>query len=105
VLLDDQDRRAIYVPEGVGHAFMALEDQTVVTYLCSTPYAPGREHAVHPRDPEIGIAWPTTDRHGTPVSPLLSPKDDAAPSLAQVRDSGLLPTYDEAVAFTRSLGR
>ena len=60
VLLDDVDRRAIYLPEGLGHAFMALEDHTVVTYLCSAPYAPGREHGVHPLDPEIGIDWPTS---------------------------------------------
>ena len=54
------DRRAVYLPEGSGHAFMALEDHTVVSYLCSAPYAPGREHGIHPLDPAIGIDWPTT---------------------------------------------
>jgi len=103
VWLDDQDRKAIYLPAGVGHAFLALEDHTVVCYLCSAPHAPGREHAVHPLDPEIGIGWPTTDRQGSPISLLLSPKDDAAPSLAQVHESGLLATYDDALALTRSL--
>ena len=103
VLLDEQDRRVVYLPEGLGHAFLALADHTVVSYLCSTPYAPGREHAIHPFDTDIAIQWPTEDRHGTPVSPLLSPKDDAAPSLAQVHEAGLLATYDEALAFARSL--
>ncbi len=103
VLLDDRDRRAVHLPEGVGHAFLALEDHTIVTYLCSAPYAPGREHAVHPLDPELGIGWPTADRHGNPITPLLSAKDDAAPSLAQVREAGLLATHAEALAFTRSL--
>jgi len=103
VLLDDQDRKAVYVPEGLGHAFMALEDHTIVNYLCSAPYAPGREHGIHPLDPEIGIDWPTTGRDGSPVSPLLSPKDQAALSLAEIRDRGLLATYDETLAFTRSL--
>ena len=103
VLLDDVDRRAIYLPEGVGHAFMALEDHTVITYLCSAPYAPGREHGVHPLDPEIGIDWPTSARDGSPLAPLLSPKDEAAPTLAEIRDMGLLATYDEARAFTGSL--
>ena len=102
VQIDDQDRRAVYLPEGLGHAFLALQDHTVVNYLCSAPYAPDREHCIHPLDPEVGIDWPTTDRHGTPFSPRLSPKDDAAPSLAEVRQAGLLPTYDEALAFTRS---
>ena len=47
---------------------MALEDDTVVNYLCSAPYAPGREHGVHPLDPAIGIDWPTTRRDGAPIS-------------------------------------
>jgi dTDP-4-dehydrorhamnose 3,5-epimerase len=104
VLIDDRDRRAVYLPEGLGHAFMALEDHTVVNYLCSAPYAPGREHGVHPLDPEIGIDWPAQARDGSPLAPLLSPKDEAAPSLAEVREAGLLPTYEDAQAFTRSLG-
>ncbi|MEO7350446.1 MAG: dTDP-4-dehydrorhamnose 3,5-epimerase [Marmoricola sp.] len=103
VLLDDRDRRAVYLPEGVGHGFMALEDQTIVNYLCSAPYAAGREHTIHPLDAEIGITWPTRGRDGTPVSPLLSPKDQSAPTLAAVRDQGLLPTYEATQAFTDSL--
>jgi hypothetical protein len=58
VQLDDQTRRALYISESLGHAFTALTDQAAVLYLCSTPYAPAREHGVHPLDPEIGIAWP-----------------------------------------------
>ena len=103
VHLDDRDRRAVYLPEGLGHAFMALDDHTVINYLCSAPYAPGREHAIHPLDAEIGIDWPTTTPDGRPISPLLSPKDDAAPSLAEIRRRGLLPTFDDARAFARSL--
>jgi dTDP-4-dehydrorhamnose 3,5-epimerase len=101
VTLDDDDRRAVYLPEGVGHAFMALADQTVVNYLCSAPYSPGREHAVHPLDPAIGIDWPTTARDGTALSPLLSPKDDAAPTLAEVRARGVLASYESCLAFSR----
>lgn len=100
VLLDDEERRAIYLPEGLGHAFMALADHTVVNYLCSAPYAPGREHAVHPLDPAIGIDWPTTARDGTPLAPVLSPKDEVAPKLAEVRAAGLLASYEDCVAFT-----
>ena len=39
-------------PEGVGHAFLALEDNSTLTYLCSTGYAPGREHGINPVDPD-----------------------------------------------------
>lgn len=104
VVLDDADRRAIYLSEGLGHAFMSLEDGSTVVYLCSAPYSPGREYGVHPLDPAIGIAWPTTARDGSLLTPQLSPKDEAAPMLAEAADQGLLPTWVEVEAFTTSLG-
>ena len=94
VLLDDVDRRAVYLSEGLGHAFMSLEDGSTVLYLCSSGYAPGREHGIHPLDPELGIEWPTTARDGSPLAPLLSEKDEAAPTLAEAKTQGLLPTLD-----------
>ena len=103
VLLDDRDRRAVYIPEGLGHGFMAIEDETVVNYLCSAPFAPTREHGIHPLDPAIGIDWPATGRDGSPLTPSLSPKDEAAPHLADLADSGLLPTYAEVQAYVESL--
>ncbi len=101
--LDDRDRRAIYLSEGLGHAFMAVEDRSVVSYLCSAPYAPGREHGIHPLDPELGIDWPTSARDGSPLSPLLSVKDAQAPTLAEAGRAGLLPSYADAQAFVASL--
>lgn len=95
VLLDDVDRRAIYLSEGLGHAFCSLEDDSVVVYLCSTPYSPGREHGVHPLDPALGITWPTQARDGSPLSPQLSAKDSAAPTLADAAEQGLLPRWDD----------
>ena len=98
VRLDDVDRRAVYLTEGLGHGFCAMSDRATVVYLCSTTYRPGHEHAVHPMDPELGIAWPT-------ATPLLSAKDAAAPSLAQARVSGLLPEYDTCRTYRGSAGR
>lgn len=103
VELDDVSRRAVYLSEGLGHAFMALEDGTVVAYLCSAPYAPEREHGVHPLDPAVGIAWPQVGRSGVPLEPLLSAKDAAAPSLAEVRAAGVLATYEDCLGFRRGL--
>jgi dTDP-4-dehydrorhamnose 3,5-epimerase len=99
VLLDDVDRRAVYLSEGLGHAFCSLEDGSTVTYLCSAPYAPGREHGVHPLDPEIGITWPRTDRAGRTMVPVLSDKDAQAPSLDEARTQGLLPSWDDVQEF------
>jgi dTDP-4-dehydrorhamnose 3,5-epimerase len=87
VLLDTVDRRAVYLAEGLGHAFVALEDDTTAMYLCSTAYNPVREHGIHPLDAEVGLVFPDG------LEPLLSPKDAAAPKLAEALDQGLLPSY------------
>jgi dTDP-4-dehydrorhamnose 3,5-epimerase len=97
VRLDDVDRRGVYLSEGLGHAFLALTDDANVTYLCSEPYAPAREHGVHPLDPELALPLPDD------VEPLLSDKDAAAPTLAEAREQGLLPSYDECLAFYETL--
>ncbi len=101
VTLDDVDRRALYLSEGLGHAFLALTDDANVTYLCSEPYAPGREHGVHPLDAALDLrslpGWPAD------LEPLLSDKDAAAPSLAEAEASGLLPSYEECQAFYATL--
>ncbi|WP_341258626.1 MULTISPECIES: dTDP-4-dehydrorhamnose 3,5-epimerase family protein [Gordonia] len=93
VLLDDVDRKAVYLSEGLGHGFCSLADGSTVTYLCSTGYNPTAEHGVNPLDPDLGIEWPTVGRDGTPLEYELSAKDVAAPSLAQAALDGLLPTF------------
>jgi dTDP-4-dehydrorhamnose 3,5-epimerase len=86
VTLDDQARQAVYLAEGLGHAYMALSDEATVLYLCSTSYNPGREHAIHPLDPSLGIAWPAD------TGIVMSERDSAAPSLADALARGLLPS-------------
>ena len=98
VRLDDVDRRALYISEGIGHCFVALTDDAVFTYLVSDTYAPTREHGVNPLDADIGLEFP--DEAG---ELLLSPKDTDAPGLLRARDDGLLPTWDDARAFYDSL--
>ncbi|OAR22627.1 dTDP-4-dehydrorhamnose 3,5-epimerase [Streptomyces sp. ERV7] len=93
VLLDDRDHRAVHIAEGLGHAFMALTEDATVVYLCSEGYAPTREHGVHPLDPDLAIDWPTH------LTPLLSPKDAAAPLLAEAGERGLLPSYADCTAW------
>ena len=96
VLLDDVERRGIFIGEGLAHGFMALADASAVVYLCSSEYAADRDHGVHPLDPAVGIEWPTVGRDGRPIEPMLSPKDAAAPLLADVAASGELPTMPGA---------
>ena len=104
VLLDDRQRNAVYVGEGLGHALLALADGSVVQYLCSTQYAPDRERGVNPLDPEIGIEWPRTGRGGQPLDRLLSVKDQQAPSLSAALERGLLPSYEQTQSYVASLG-
>ncbi|MEU1735109.1 dTDP-4-dehydrorhamnose 3,5-epimerase [Streptosporangium sp. NPDC020145] len=97
VRLDEESRRGLYVAEGLGHGFMALSEQATVSYLCSEPYAPGREHGLNPLDPDLGIEWPAG------LDPVLSDKDAAAPTLKEALETGLLPTYEACQAYYREL--
>lgn len=99
VLLDDVDRRAIFIPEGLGHCFVALTDDATVSYLVSAPFNAAREHGINPLDPAVGLEFP--EAAGTL---LLSPKDEAAPGLEEAKNAGLLPSWDEAKRFYESLG-
>ncbi|MEV8554264.1 dTDP-4-dehydrorhamnose 3,5-epimerase [Streptomyces glaucescens] len=98
VRLDDP-RRSVYLEAGLGHAFMALTDDATVVYLTSEGYAPEREHAVHPLDPALGIAWPPG------IEPVLSAKDSRAPGLEESARRGLLPDYHTCADFHRELRR
>ena len=89
-------RNGLYLAEGLGHAFCALTDSVTVGYLCSEPYAPTREHGITPVDPALALPWPEMEL-------LLSPKDEAAPTLAEAVEQGLLPDYAECMAFIDEL--
>lgn len=88
VLLDAEDRGSVYISEGLGHAFLALEDATTVIYMCTAPYNPAREHTICATDPALGIRWPAVE------DLQQSERDAAAPTLEQVQASGLLPRWD-----------
>ncbi|MFF2779005.1 dTDP-4-dehydrorhamnose 3,5-epimerase [Streptomyces sp. NPDC058052] len=85
--LSARNHHALYLAEGIGHAFLALTDEATVVYVCSTSYAPHREHALDPFDPDLGIDWPCLPTR------VLSPRDSTAPSLAELASRNLLPSY------------
>jgi len=98
VLLDDVDRRAIYIAEGLGHAFVALTDDATVSYLVTDTFKAEREHGIDPLDDDIGLVFPPEAGVA-----LLSPKDTAAPTLAEAASAGLLPTWDDMRSYYSSL--
>src|SRR3954449_2717346 len=83
VVLDGEQPRAMYLAEGLGHAFLSLSERGSVTYLVSSPYDPGREFGVHPLDPDLALPWPAD------LEFRLSAKDTGAPSLDEARQQGL----------------
>jgi dTDP-4-dehydrorhamnose 3,5-epimerase len=97
VLLDDRDRRSVYLSEGLAHGFVALQDNSTVMYLCSAEYNPQSEHTVAATDPALAIDWPTEHKL------VLSDRDAAAPTLEELRAADLLPTWEETQAFIHGL--
>jgi dTDP-4-dehydrorhamnose 3,5-epimerase len=93
VVLDETERRAVFIAEGIGHAMVALQDNSSLTYLVSTHYDPVAEHTVSPVDP--ALALPLPDDIGTPT---MSEKDVRAPTLSEAGDLGILPSYDACLA-------
>ena len=97
VLLDGTEYKSVYLAEGLGHAFIALEDDTVMAYICSEPYNPTGEHGINPMDADLALPWPQD------IEPILSEKDTEAPGLKEALEQGLLPQYDECVAYYEKL--
>ena len=87
--LDSASRDAVLLPVGVGHAFVAKDDNTLVAYLVSDVYTPHAEHGIHPLDSDLAIDFGFGNDEL-----LLSPKDQDAPTLAEAKSQGLLPTFD-----------
>jgi dTDP-4-dehydrorhamnose 3,5-epimerase len=92
VVLDSEQPRAVFLAEGLGHAFVSLADGSSVTYLVSSGYDPDREVGIDPLDPALELPWPAD------VGFELSAKDRQAPTLAQAQERGLLPTMEQCAA-------
>ncbi|MGX7763101.1 dTDP-4-dehydrorhamnose 3,5-epimerase family protein [Streptomyces angustmyceticus] len=91
VNMDAESFRAVYIPDGLAHAFLALEDDTVMSYLVSSAYRAELEHAIDPLDPAIGLPWPQE------VEFRLSARDTIAPRLAEAEAQGMLPQYADCL--------
>ena len=86
VELKGDSGKAVLISEGLGHGFLALEDNTAVAYLVSTPFSPTDEFEINPLDEKIGIKW------GMDLSSLkISGKDEIAPTLTERLTEGKLP--------------
>ena len=84
-VLSGMNHRQLWIPPGFAHGFAVLSEGATVQYKTTAPYVPQDEVTVAWDDPAIGIEWPLT-------APLMSPRDAAAPRLAEV-DEARLPTF------------
>lgn len=92
VEVDPNHFRSVYFPVGVGHLFIALKDDTVMSYMISGEYVPENELALSPLDPDLDIPLPSQ------LEPILSERDQIAPTLAEAEQQGWLPQYEKCIA-------
>ncbi len=80
VVLEAVSPTTIYIPWGIGHGFMALEDNSVFAYLCDKRYDPNNEFDLNAFDPDLNIGWPPE------IQAIRSEKDKNAPFLKNIMD-------------------
>jgi dTDP-4-dehydrorhamnose 3,5-epimerase len=86
--LSDENKRQLFVPEGLAHGFCVLSETADVVYKCTDFYAPEDEGGILWSDPDVAIQWPV-------ASPLISDKDSRLPRLADLPPERL-PRYEES---------
>lgn len=77
IILNEHNKKQLYIAEGFAHGFVALSDNTIFNYKCSDFYNSTAERSILWNDPSIGISWPITN-------PILSYKDNNAPELNDI---------------------
>jgi dTDP-4-dehydrorhamnose 3,5-epimerase len=74
--LDAENGLSLWVPVGFAHSFLALEDESLVHYKCTSMHSVESERSLNYQDPTIGIEWPTAPS-------VVSQKDRDAPLLPE----------------------
>ena len=85
--LSGMDGKRLYIPSGVGHSFLALENETKVVYLMDSQYTPQYEYTVSPFSPEFAIDWPK-------VEFIQSERDRKAPTWGEFKKTKM-QVWDE----------
>ena len=96
IALSENSPTAVFIEEGLAHAFVALENNTIVTYYVSEIYNPEREKGINPFDQTLNVKWPD-------VELIISEKDKEAISLQEAKTQGLLPLWDDCKTFIKSI--
>jgi dTDP-4-dehydrorhamnose 3,5-epimerase len=73
--LSAENGQSLLISEGIGHAFLALEDGTVANYLCSSEFNPEADKTVNPLDSWLAIGFLEKANEYGIQGLILSPKD------------------------------
>ena len=84
VILSAKNKKQFWIPPGFAHGFMALDNENLIQYKCTTPYFPEGDKTLLWSDPKVNILWPHCDK------PLLSPKDEKGYTLDELIDKDYL---------------
>jgi dTDP-4-dehydrorhamnose 3,5-epimerase len=68
MIIDDTEKKMLYIPVGFAHGFLTLQDNTVFAYKCSNVYNKDADDTIFWNDPDINIVWNNEN-------PIISEKD------------------------------
>ena len=77
VELSQANKKQLWIPPGFAHGFLALEDDTILSYKCTNTYEPPCDRGIAWNDPDLAIPWPITN-------PIVSEKDQKHPLLSDI---------------------
>lgn len=77
-LISAENGKSVFIAEGIGHAFLALADITIASYLCSTEFNPVADRTINPLSKKLSIDFEKIAKlHGIEKF-ILSEKDSNA---------------------------
>ncbi|MBG9582141.1 dTDP-4-dehydrorhamnose 3,5-epimerase [Bacillus thuringiensis] len=79
--LSAENKKQLLIPKGFAHGFMTLTDDVEVQYKVDELYAPECDRGIIWNDTEVGVEWPME------IKPVLSEKDEKAPSLKEAENN------------------
>jgi len=85
VVLSAENAKSIIIGSGMGHAFVVVSQEAIVSYSLTSCYDPSTEMTITPFDKDLGIKWPVE-------TPILSDRDVKGSTLSELIASEKLPT-------------
>ena len=83
-MLSLKNGKSVLISEGIGHAFLALEEETVVNYLCTSEYEPSVDRTISPLDKDLAIPFLLIANENGIAELILSDKDQAGGSFQAI---------------------